>query len=316
MDSQNVLLGRKQHTKRDKSAKSLKNNWDLYLLILPVLIYFIIFCYWPMYGVLIAFKDFNPVQGVMGSPWVGFKHFINFFKSPYFLQLLSNTLGISIYQLIVGFPAPIILALMMNEIGNKFFKKSAQTITYAPHFISTVVMVGMLTVFLAPDTGLINLIIKAFGGESIPFLIRPEWFKTIYVFSDIWQSTGWSSIIYMAALSNIDQEMYEAATVDGANKWAKLRYITLPCLIPTAIILLILNVGSLMGVGFEKVFLMQNDLNMEASDVISTYVYRRGIQGAQYSFSAAVGLFNSVVNSILLVTVNKICKKAGETSLW
>ncbi len=296
--------------------KFRKRNWDLYLLLLPVIAYYIIFHYWPMYGVQIAFKNYNVARGIWGSPWVGFRHFARFFKSYYFGRLLTNTLGISIYQLAVGFPAPIILALMMNELRSKALKKTVQTVTYAPHFLSVVVIVGLLNAFLSPRNGLVNQIIKQFGGESIYFMAENKWFKTLYVFSGVWQNTGWNSIVYMAALAGIDTNLYEAATVDGATRWQMICRITVPCLMPTAIILLILNAGRIMNVGFEKVFLMQNDLNMDASDVISTYVYRSGLLGSEFSFSTAVGLFNSVINCILLVTVNRISRKLGEIGLW
>lgn len=297
-------------------SRSLRKYWDLYLLLSPVVIYFIVFKYLPMYGVQIAFKNFSASKGITGSAWVGLKHFIRFFRSYNFKTLMVNTLGINIYQLVVGFPAPILLALMMNEVKSKYFKKTVQTLTYAPHFLSTVVLVGMITAFLSPRNGIINEVIKAFGGTPIFFMIEPKWFKTIYVFSGIWQNIGWGSIVYMAALAGIDTQLYEAAIVDGASKLKRLWHITIPCIIPTAIILLIMDVGHMMNVGFEKVFLMQNSLNMKASDVISTYVYRTGLQGSEFSFSSAVGLFNSVVNFILLIAVNKVSKKFSETSLW
>lgn len=295
---------------------SIRRNWDLYLLILPVIIYYIIFHYAPMYGIQIAFKDFLPMKGIWGSPWVGMKHFERFISSFHFWRLISNTLSISVYQLVVGFPMPIILALSMNEISSKAFKKSVQTITYAPHFISTVVLVGMIIAFLSPQSGMVNNLIRAMGGKAVYFMGEPGWFKSIYVFSGVWQSTGWSSIIYMAALSSIDPQLHESATIDGAGRLQRIWHINIPGILPTAIILFIMNAGSLMGVGFEKVFLMQNDLNRISSDVISTYVYRMGILGAEYSFSSAVGLFNAVINFIVLVAVNTISKKVSETSLW
>lgn len=297
-------------------AKLIKKNWDLYLLIAPVTIYFIVFKYMPMYGVQIAFKNFVAKKGIWNSPWVGLKHFIRFFNSYNFGELMTNTLGVSLYSLIVGFPIPILLALMMNEVKNKYFKKTVQTMTYAPHFLSTVVLVGMLTAFLSPSSGVINQIIKAFGGQPIYFMTEPGWFKTLYVFSGVWQNAGWGSIVYMAALAGIDMELYEAAMIDGASKLQRLLNITIPCLLPTATVLLILDVGHIMNVGFEKVFLMQNSLNMSSSDVISTYVYRLGLLKSDFSFSSAVGLFNSVINFILLILVNKVSKKFSETSLW
>ena len=297
-------------------ADNMKKNYELYLLSLPMFIYIVVFHYGPMYGVQIAFKDFTPVKGISGSPWVGFEHFIRFFKSYHFWTLLKNTLGISVYSLAVGFPCPIILALMLNEVRHKYFKKTIQMVTYAPHFISVVVLVGIMTTFLSPNTGVINHFIKKLGMEPIAFLEKPEWFKTLYVLSGVWQRVGWNSIIYMAALSSIDVQLHEAAIVDGSNKLQRIYYIDIPGIIPTAVILLILNMGNIMSVGFEKVFLMQNPLNLRSSEVISTYVYKVGLMGGEFSFSAAVGLFNSVVNFALLVIVNRIAGRVGDTRLW
>lgn len=296
--------------------KAIIKNWDLYLLIAPVVIYFIIFKYWPMYGVQIAFKDFIATKGIWKSPWVGFKHFRRFFNSYHFWPLIRNTITLSIYGLIVSFPMPILLALMINEVRNEKFKKTIQTVTYAPHFLSNVVLIGMMTTMLSPRNGIVNELIKAMGKEPIYFMAEDTWFKSLYVWSGVWKNTGWDSIIYIAALSSIDIQLYEAAIVDGATKLQRTRYITIPGILPTAIILLILDMGRIMSVGFEKVFLMQNPLNMKSSDVISTYVYRAGLVGAEYSFSAAVDLFNSIINFILLITVNKISKRVTEISLW
>ncbi|WP_231506177.1 ABC transporter permease [Paenibacillus sp. UNC451MF] len=298
------------------AMKRIRRNADLYLLFLPVLVFFIVFEYVPMYGVQIAFKDFIATKGIWGSPWVGFKHFERFFSSFYFWRIMKNTLGIGLYQLLVGFPVPILLALMINEVRSSLYRRFIQTVTYAPHFLSTVVAVGMIMMFLAPESGMINLLIQWFGGEPISFLTEPAWFKTVYVLSGVWQQMGWSSIIYLAALSGIDPQLHEAARMDGASRLQRIWHINLPGIMPTVVILLILNVGSILGVGFEKVFLMQNSLNMSASDVISTNVYRSGILGAEFSYSAAVGLFNSVVNFVLLLSVNRIARKVSETSLW
>ncbi len=296
--------------------KSFKKYWGLYILISPVLIYFALFVFWPMYGVIIAFKNYNPGLGIWGSEWVGFKHFLDFFNSIHFERTITNTLGISLYALAVGFPLPIILAILMNELTSSKFKRFVQTVTYLPHFISVVVLCGMITMFLRVDGGILNIFIELFGGEPVEFLTIPQYFKSIYVWSGIWQSLGWNTIVYMAALTGIDPQMYEAASIDGASKIQKIFRITLPCLMPTAILLLILNSGSIMSVGFEKVYLLQNGLNLESSDVISTLVYRKGILETSFSFSAAVGLFNSVINCILLLTVNGISRKVGETSLF
>ncbi|GAA3401622.1 ABC transporter permease [Paenibacillus hodogayensis] len=297
-------------------GKSIRKNWDLYVLIAPVVAYFLIFEYYPMYGVQIAFKNFIAAKGIWGSDWVGFMHFQRFFDSYYFWRLIKNTLGISFYSLAVGFPVPLLLALMINEVGSKRFKQFVQTVTYAPHFLSTVVLVGMILMFLNPKTGMVNHLIQFFGGTPIDFMIKSEWFKSIYVLSGVWQNMGWSSIIYLAALAGIDPTLHEAARVDGATRLQRIWHVNLPGIMPTVVILLILNVGQLMGVGFEKIYLMQNDLNKTSSDVISTYVYTSGIVGAQYSFSAAIGLFNSVINFILLITVNYIARKINDTSLW
>lgn len=296
--------------------RSIRKNWDLYLLILPVIVYFFIFDYIPMYGVQIAFKNFIAAKGIWASDWIGFDHFKRFFDSYYFWRLIWNTFSISLYQLAVGFPVPLLLALLINEIGGKTFKRFLQTVTYAPHFLSTVVMVGLIFIFLSPQNGIINQLIVFFGGQPISFMTESGWFKSIYVWSGVWQGMGWSSIIYLAALAGIDPSLHEAARVDGASRLRRIWHINLPGIMPTVVILLILNVGQVMSVGFEKIYLMQNNLNLESSDVISTYVYTQGILGAQYSFAAAVGLFNSVINVILLVTVNQIAKKVNETSLW
>ncbi|HHX12744.1 MAG TPA: sugar ABC transporter permease [Clostridiales bacterium] len=269
-----------------------------------------------MYGIQIAFKDFSPMKGIWSSPWVGFKHFIRFFNNYQFEALIKNTLGISIFSLIFAFPIPIIFALFLNEIKSKYFKKSVQFITFAPHFLSTVVVVGMVISFLSPNSGIINNIIVAFGGEPIYFMTEPSMFKGIYITSGIWQNLGFDAVIYIAALSGVDVQLYEAAAIDGANKFQRLIYITIPALIPTATIMLIRQFGSVMDIGFEKVFLMQNDLNRSSSSVISTYVYEMGITGSQFSFSAAVGLFNALINFVLIIVVNRIAKKVGDTSLW
>lgn len=298
------------------AKKSLKRHWQLYLVLIVPLLIVAVFSYGPMYGLQIAFKDFYASKGIWGSPWVGLKHFKSFMSSYQFSRLLINTLGLSIYSLIASFPIPIILAIMLNECKGSKFKKTVQMITYAPHFISTVIMVSILLMFLAPRAGLINNIIALFGGERIDFIAKPEYFKTLYVWSGIWQNMGYGSIIYLAALSGIDTSLHEAAVMDGATKIKRIWFIDLPCILPTIIILLILDCGKLMNLGYEKVLLMQNSLNMSSSDIISTFVYRMGLENAQYSFSAAVGLFNSVINMILLVSVNWLSRRFSETSLW
>lgn len=299
-----------------KRWKKVWKNWELYLFIAPAFLYFLIFHYGPMYGIQIAFKNYNPARGIFGSAWTGFDHFNRFFDSYYFWDLMWNTLAISLYELAVGFPLPIVLALAFNELKHKRFKKWVQTVTYAPHFISIVVMVGMIIAFLSPSTGIVIRLIEWVGIDAPAFLTSPAWFKTVYVLSGVWQSAGWGTIIYLAALSAVDPGLHEAAIIDGANRMQRIRHINIPVLVPTMTILLILNMGSLLGVGFEKILLMQNPLNMESSDVISTFVYRSGLENAQYSFSTAVGLFNSVINAILLITVNQVVRKTSENSLW
>ncbi|WP_238392320.1 MULTISPECIES: sugar ABC transporter permease [Paenibacillus] len=294
----------------------MKRNWDLYFVIVLPLLYIAIFKYVPMYGALIAFKEFNVVQGILGSPWVGFKHFEDFFTSPNFSKLMWNTLGISLYALCVGFPAPILLALALNELRVGAFKKSVQMVTFAPYFISTVVMVSMIILFLSPKLGFVNHIITWFGFPEINFMGEPGYFKSIYVWSEVWQQTGYGAVIYLAALAGVNPQLYEAARVDGASRFQKMIHIDIPGLLPAAVILLILNVGQLMRVGFEKIYLMQNPLNLSTSEVIPTFVYKIGLLGANFSFSSAVGLFNSVVNLLLLVLVNALARKVSDSSLW
>lgn len=299
-----------------KANKRIMRHWQLYVILLIPVVLVAIFSYGPMYGLQIAFKDYIPTYGISGSKWVGFKHFINFINSHQFSRLIGNTITISLYSLIAGFPIPIILALALNECTSTKFKKTVQMITYAPHFISTVVMVGIILLILSPSSGIINQFIQLFGGKPIDFMAKPEWFKSIYVWSGVWQGMGYSSIIYIAALAGIDPTLHEAAIVDGASRWQRIWHVNIPGILPTVTILLIMNFGSIMSVGYEKILLMQNSLNMAKSDVISTFVYRMGLESAQYSFSAAVGLFNAVINFILLAIVNTVAKKLGETSLW
>lgn len=303
--------------KRKENRKLMKQNWILYLFILPSFLYLIIFNYAPMFGVQIAFRDFNFADGIFGSEWVGLKWFKKFLETPRFWLLIKNTLKLSIYSLIAGFPLPIILALILNNVQNAKWKKFAQTITYMPHFISTVVLVGMMSIFFSPSSGIVNTILSWFGfsGETY-FMGKANYFSHMYVWSGVWQGMGWSSIIYMSALASVDQGLHEAAMIDGANKIKRVFYIDLPTIAPTIIIMLILNCGSLLGVGWEKVYLMQNDLNIMSSEVISTYVYKLGLMQQKYSYSSAIGLFNSVVNLFILTVVNKIAGKVSDTSLW
>lgn len=299
----------------NKLAIDLKKNKELYLIALPVIAFYILFHYTPMYGAIIAFKNFNPAKGILGSSWVGFKHFQDFFSTYYFGRLLTNTLTISITSLVVGFPAPIILALLINELRSRVFSRTVQTITYMPHFISTVVVCGMIVNF-TKDTGAITTFLSYFGFPKETMLNNPGMFVPVYVISGLWQEIGWGSIIYLAALTGIDQELYEAARIDGAGRWKQTLNITIPCLIPTIIILFILRMGNMLNVGFEKIILLYNPTIYETSDVISSFVYRKGLQEFSWSFSAAVGLFNSVINFTLVIASNWISRKAGETSLW
>lgn len=302
--------------KNRAKKKSIWKSWRLYLMCLPAVIYFLVFAYKPMYGIIIAFKDYSMRLGIMGSPWIGFENFERLFSSYWFPIILKNTLTLSILTLILGFPIPIILALVLNEVKNSRIRKGFQTISYAPHFISTVVLCGMLTLFLSPSSGVINKIITMLGGESINFLQEPEMFKWVYVLSGVWQEMGWGSIIYFATLSGVDRALLEAADIDGATRLQKIWYINLPVLVPTILILLILNCGSLLSVGYEKVFLLQNATNLSASEVISTFVYKSGLEKADFSFGAAADLFNSVVNTIVLLTANMISKRTTKTSLF
>lgn len=295
--------------------KDLRRNWGLYLMFVPVLVYFILFSYKPMYGALIAFKNYKPTLGFTKSEWVGFDQFIRYFKSPFFVRTFKNTLALSFELLLFGFPAPIILALLINEVHNKPFKKTVQTLTYLPHFISMIVVVGMITDF-SLSTGLFNDIIVFFGGERSPLLQNPDLYRTIYIISDIWQQVGWGSIIYLAALSGVQEHLYDAAAIDGANRFQKLWNVTLPGIMPTIITMLILRIGQLMSIGYEKTILLYNASTYETADIISSYVYRVGILEQNWSYSTAIGLLNSVINLILLVLANRLSKKLADTSLW
>ena len=298
--------------------RRIARNWGLYLLLLPALTLLICFTYKPMYGVLIAFKEYKPIKGILGSAWADpwYKYFKKFFDSFQFKTTIRNTLVITLYSMLVMFPLPIILALGINQLKNRTYRKIFQTVTYMPHFISTVVMVGLLTLLLSPGSGLLGAVCGMLGIKAPNFLGQPYAFKHLYVWSDVWQHVGWDSIIYIAALSSVDPSLYEAATVDGATNLQKIKYVDIPMLVPTAVIMLIMRFGSLMSLGFEKVYLMQNDLNLTASEVISTYVYKIGIINVQYSYSAAINLFSTVINFILLILVNQISKKVSDNSLW
>lgn len=296
--------------------KRISRAWQLYVLLAPAIIYILVFKYWPMYGVQIAFKNYNPVDGFTDSPWVGLTHFIRFVNSYQFGQVVGNTLWIAILGLLVAFPIPIILALLVNQLQSEKFKKFTQTVLYSPAFISTVVVVGIMFVLLSPRSGLVNNAIQLGGGEPVFFMGSAEWFRPVYVISDVWQNAGFSMIVYLAALAAIDPALHDAAKVDGASKLQRIRHIDLPGIMPVVTILFILAIGNLLNVGFEKALLMQTPLNIATSEVIQTYVYHAGLQQAQFSYSAAIGLFNSLLNLALLLFFNTVARRANQATLW
>lgn len=296
--------------------RSLKKDYILYLLLLIPVLHTLIFKYVPMAGVVIAFKDFNPMEGIFGSPWVGVKWFQKFLGDPKFWQVFRNTILLSLYNLLWTTPAPILFALLLNEMGGKRLKKAVQTVSYLPYFISTVVMVGILSQLLSPTTGVVNHIMSIFGMEPIMFMGESGWFRTIYIGSAIWQGTGYSAILYFAALTNIDQELYEAAYIDGAGRGARMRYISLPGILPTIMVMFLLNIGNIMQVSFEKVILLQKPITVDVSEVINSYVYKRGLLNMDYSYGTAMGLLQSLIGFILVITANAVSKRATETALW
>lgn len=313
-----ALSSRKSDKRRGWSGfkRSWRVHWQLHLLVLLPIAYFLIFKYWPMTNAIIAFKDYNVVTGVWGSEWAGFRHFDRFFENPMFWPLLRNTFVLSAYVLIASFPIPIILALALNEVRHRFFKRTVQMVTYAPYFISTVVVISMVILFLSPQLGLLNTFLGLFDIPSIDFLSKPDYFRHIYVWSDIWQTVGYSAVIYMAALAGIDPTLYEAARVDGANRLQKIFHIDIPGIIPTATVILILGVGNVMAIGFEKAFLLQNALNLSQSEIIATYTYKIGLLNADFSQASAIGLFNSVINLVLLASVHLIAKRTTGRGLF
>lgn len=296
-------------------GRDMQRNYSLYLLVIPVILFYALFHYKPMYGLIIAFKRFNPSMGILGSPWVGLANFKQFFEGFYFARVLKNTLIISFANLIFSFPAAIILAMLLNEIKNKLFAKTVQTVTYMPHFISLVVVCGMVVDFVSYN-GVINKILMLFGIEPVAFLQKPGAFVPIYVISSIWQEVGWSSIIYLAAITGINSELYEAAAIDGAGKFRQVFAVTLPGIAPTIVIMFLLSIGNIMSLGYEKIILLYNPMIYETSDVISSYVYREGLENFNFGLSTAVGLFNSIINFILVVGANKLSRTIGGTSLW
>ena len=296
--------------------RSFKRHWILYLMLSVPVVYILTFAYAPMVGLLMAFEDYRPTRGILGSKWVGLKHFERFVSMPVFWTLLKNTLAISLYSLAAGFPIPIILALALNEVRSSKLKKTVQMVSYAPYFISTVVMVGILSQFFSTQFGPVNIVRRMLGLDAINFMGEQSMFRSLYVWSEVWQGSGYGAVIYIAAIAGIDPQLHEAALIDGANRFQRLWHVDVPGILPTVVIMLIMNCGSIMSVGYEKIYLMQNSLNSSVSEVISTYVYKIGLKDAQYSFSAAVGMFNSVINFILLVLVNGISRRVSETSLW
>lgn len=301
--------------KKDTFGRELKTNFLTYFLTLPGILWYLIFCYAPMFGIIIAFKEYTPATGFFGGEWVGFKHIINFCKSVYFTRTVSNTLIISVMTLGLSFPAPIILALLLNELKSNGYKRVVQTVTYVPHFISTVIICGMITSF-STKAGLFNAVLGVFGVEARNWLQEPSAFRWIYVLSGIWQGVGWGSIVYLAALTNIDPTLYEAAAIDGAGKFRQVLSVTIPSIVPTIVTLFILRMGGFFGVGSEKILLLYNPTTYETADVISTYVYRKGLLNMDYSYSSAIGLFNSMINLTLILITNKLSRKVSETSLW
>lgn len=315
VQSTGVLVNGKKLTFKERVVRDFHHNWMIYLMLLPIIIYYLIFKFGPMFGLSIAFMDYKPAKGFAGSAWVGLKHFKNFFGNYYFGRLLRNTIRLSVFSLLT-FPAPILFALLLNELRGKRFAKWTQTITYIPHFISTVVICGIIVKLTSGTGGITSILHTLFGVPKETLLNHKENFLPIYILSDIWQSLGWSSIIYLSALAGIDQELYDAARVDGAGRLKQVLYITIPCLMPTIIIMLILKMGKIFDVGYEKVMLLYNPAIYETADVINTYVYRKGLIDAQYSYSAAVGMFNCVVSFALVTITNKISKKASGSGLW
>lgn len=297
-------------------AKNFKRDKYLLLLFLPCLIYYLVFKYGPIFGIVIAFKNYNLFTGIMDSEWVGLKYFKMFIESPDFLSVISNTFLLGFYKLLFGFPAPIILALLINEVRRSFLKRFVQTVSYLPHFISNVIVAGIVVMFLSPTNGIVNNVLDAIGLNRITFMVEAEWFRTIYVASDIWQHVGWGTIIYLAALAAVDPQLYEAARIDGANRWKQTRHITLPGIAPAIVIILILDIGKILEIGFEKVFLLATPATYSNADIISTYVYRVGLTNANYSYASAIDLFTGMISFIFILSANRISRKVSDNSLW
>ncbi|TDE95128.1 sugar ABC transporter permease [Occultella glacieicola] len=306
----------RQKPRPGRLRRSVRRHWQLYVLVLPPLVYFALFKYVPMANAVIAFKDYNVIAGIWASPWVGLEHFERFFSNPMFTTVVSNTFLLSLYALIASFPIPIILALALNEVRSRFFKRTVQMVTYAPYFISTVIVVSMAILILSPRIGLISEFTGFFGLPTTDYLAQPDFFRHVYVWTEVWQTAGYSAVIYLAALAGVDPGLYEAAKVDGANRLQKIWHVDLPSIMPTVVVVLILSVGSIMAVGFEKAFLLQNPLNLSQSEIIATYTYKIGIQNADFSLATAVGLFNSVINLVLMLSVNAVSKRVTGSGLW
>ena len=300
----------------NKLLHRIASSWQIYLFLLPAILYFGIFHYGPMYGIQIAFKNFTALRGIMGSPWAGLQHFERLFLSHQFINIFQNTVLLSLYNLLFGFPIPILFAILLNQITRAKLRKTIQTISFAPFFVSTVVVVAIMLVFTYLQTGVINIIIDSLGGNRIQFMGRAEWFRPLYIISEVWQRTGWDSIIYIAALVSISPELHEAAMMDGASKLRRIWHIDIPGILPTVVVMFILRTGQRMSLGFEKAFLMQTPLNLETSEIIATYVFKMGVRQGQFSFAAAAGLFNSLINLALILLVNFICKKLSGKGLW
>jgi putative aldouronate transport system permease protein len=294
----------------------LKREWQLYVMLLPTIIWLLVFLYKPMYGLQIAFKDFSVFRGVANSPWVGLEHFHTLFGNDQFLRALKNTIILSFYGLIFGFPMPILLALMFNEILHQTFKKTAQTIVYLPHFISSVIIAGIVITAFSPSAGIVNTVLGWFGYDAVYFLTKPEWFRPIFVGTGIWQEAGFQSIVYLAAIAGVSPTLYESAVVDGASRWQMVWKITVPSILPTIIIMLIIRIGNMLEVSFEMIILLYQPATYQTADVVNTFIYRQGIQGGQYDLAAAAGLFNAVVAFVLVMTANTISKRYSRTSLW
>lgn len=313
-------MGKNHKTKVPKKkinyAVYFKNNWQLYVLILPAIIYFIVFNYMPLYGIQIAFKDFKAVFGISGSKWVGFKHFENFFHAYYFKRLLANTLLLNVYNLLWSFPVPIILAILLNQIKGPKIKRFIQTSIYVPYFISTVVLAGMLYIFLSPTSGIFNILRQALGMKAVDFMSDAKAFRTIYIVSGIWQSAGWGTILYIASLSGVDPSLYEAAEIDGASIWQKIRYIDMPSIVPVIVMVFILDCGKLLSSNTDKALVMQTAGNIPTSDIIGVYVYNVGLGSGQFSYTTAIGLFINIINFIIIITANQISKKISDVGLF